>query len=341
MPAMTGTEGIIHRNLAGLCVAYLAGLSDLAVPDPEVLARLAGELVEVCSRTHVRRVQQLIVAGVRPSGRLEGPHGVRLRGLTATERGALMARQLAGTERGPADEGELAIPGPGALFNPTAVIEVVSDVPKGAPRGPNSRMAGMCLAFFLSGFSVEGLGWVSTLELPRWASSGTTSQPFALGQRSWPGESRPITAPEFEAVVELAERIPDFSAEANGQEIALSRVLRGCAGPDSGLLDFSIALEAALLGDASTELAYRFALFGALFLAEELDPTVTFKRLSSVYRIRSKLVHGSHVPESERQAAEHDAGELAKAVVRRAVEKGWPSRKRLEREVLELASGRH
>lgn len=89
---------------------------------------------------------------------------------------------------------------------------------------------------------------------------------------------------------------------------------------------FAIALEAALLGgtDSTSELAYKFSLYGALFLRDELDPHETFQQLRNIYRVRSKLVHGGRIKETERTRALADAPKLTTALIRRALESGWP-----------------
>ena len=130
--------------------------------------------------------------------------------------------------------------------------------------------------------------------------------------------------------------MPDFSGiEGSGREVALYRVLRGCGSQDSGFLDYAIALEAALLGGATTELAFRFSLNGAIYLRDERDATETFEKLKNVYDVRSKLVHGDRINPDKRIAAERDAAELARRVAKRAIETEWPDDKVLR----ELALG--
>ncbi len=118
----------------------------------------------------------------------------------------------------------------------------------------------------------------------------------------------------------------------NRREIILFRLLRGSGmhWQESGFLDFVVSLEAALRGGVKDELAYRFSLYGALFLRDELEPAKTFKRLRRVYKVRSNLVHGTPVPRETRRSAEADAADLAKAVVRKAIVDGWPAKAELD-----------
>ena len=95
-------------------------------------------------------------------------------------------------------------------------------------------------------------------------------------------------------------------------------------------MDFANALEAALLSGTTTELSFRFALYGALFLRDQYDARQTFDRLTNVYRVRSQLVHGSRVNAAHRASADKDAADLAKAVVLKSVEMGWPDKEILD-----------
>jgi len=108
--------------------------------------------------------------------------------------------------------------------------------------------------------------------------------------------------------------------------------LRGCGAEHAGagFLDFVIALEGALLGGVKLELAYKFSLYGAIFLRQEHDPRETFARLRNIYQVRSGLVHGSPPRSEARADAFTHAGKLARAVVRRSIEAGWPDGKHLD-----------
>jgi hypothetical protein len=156
---------------------------------------------------------------------------------------------------------------------------------------------------------------------------GRNTTPFPVDEKSG-ATSRSLSLEEFSSIVDLAHKMPDFgTAESSGREVVLYRVFRGCGlrWLDSGFLDFTIALEAALLQKPTTELAYKFSLYGALFLREELDPKETFERLRKIYTVRSKLVHGSSIPRQMRSDANRDAAELAIAVTRKSIELGWPN----------------
>jgi hypothetical protein len=115
-------------------------------------------------------------------------------------------------------------------------------------------------------------GSYAAFDEPRWASFGVSSTPLPIAERILT-ENEPIGRDQFEAVVRLAHKIPDFGAgEGSSRAVALYRVLRGCSTSESGFLDFAIALEAALLSGATTELVYRFSLYGSLFSATTETP---------------------------------------------------------------------
>ena len=189
----------------------------------------------------------------------------------------------------------------------------------------------LALAFFLRGHNISSAESCIRFGDPRWASVGITTTPL-------PVEARFITTPpaaidqlEFAAVVDLALSMPPFGPEeATREEVILYRLLRGCGARQSAFLDLATALEAVLLEGARTELAYRFRLYGALFLAPEREPSETVMQLKEVYEVRSRLVHGTPVPPPRLRAAEAMARTLATAVGRKAVENSWPAAGQLD-----------
>jgi hypothetical protein len=218
---------------------------------------------------------------------------------------------------------------------PSAAIELTSERPwDWASRAHSSTMAHrMVLALFLLGYDIGTREVIATFQRPRWAGFGTSSQVFPVSEGTG-GPDRVIDQNDFERVVDLAYRIPEFGAEeGNRREVALYRVFRGCgvARGQSGLLDFAIALEAALLDQTNQELAYKFRLYGALFLRNVRSPLDTFGDLKSIYDARSKLVHGGNLRSSVRRTAERQAKDLARSVVLEAIESGWPDPAELDR----------
>ena len=72
-----------------------------------------------------------------------------------------------------------------------------------------------------------------------------------------------------------------------------------------------------------------------VFLRDERDPVVTFDQLKNIYDVRSGLVHGSKVDVKKRERATTDVLDIVKAVIYKAVERGWPDHKRLNQSALD------
>jgi hypothetical protein len=218
------------------------------------------------------------------------------------------------------------------MFMPSALIEISVSRSLDKQFDRSSLPLKVALSFFLSGYDLGGPGTIAHFDSPPWASLGRNHTPFPVNEKATP-TSATLTDDEFRNIVDLANKIPDFGGEeSGGREVVLHRVLRGCGlrWLEPNFLDFAIALEAALLQNSTTELSYRFGLYGALFLREELDPQETFKRLRNIYTVRSKTVHGGSISPQMRNDAHKDAAELARAVTRKAIETQWPNPKTLD-----------
>ena len=127
-----------------------------------------------------------------------------------------------------------------------------------------------------------------------------------------------FTAQDLQTVGDLADRMPPFGRADLG-----------------GFLDLVIALEAALLRGAQAELSYRFALHGALFLADERDARKTFDALRNVYEVRSKVVHGvSKLRDEKRRRAEQDVVDLTRATLLKGIRDRWPDTETLRARAL-------
>jgi hypothetical protein len=329
VPQATGPDAIIGRYLSGLALQYIAGLDDVCHGNKEALQRGASDLDLLCNPRTVRRTYQLALAGVKVEKPLQPYRNVSLRSLTPTERGAVLETQQAGLGLAFYTP-DFIVPRQMTWFAPVTLLEVTTSRQRTQINDRSELMNRVALAFFLSGFELSSLGLLPSFDEPRWASMGVSHTPYPIAEKNGV-TNKTISRENFESVVDLAHKMPDFGGtETSGRKIVLSRVLRGCASADSGFLDFAIALEAALLGGSNTELAYKFSLYGALFLQKEHDTRETFAKLKNVYAVRSKLVHGSRVKPESLRAAEQDASELARLVTKKAITDGWPSTKELD-----------
>lgn len=331
MPNATGAEAVLVRHLEPLAVWYLKKLKDLGERDDILVRRLADELQDVVTTESVNHVNQLKITGMCPAEALSHSH-VALRCLNAVEQGAGIVQRMFADGFDHTLDSDIAAQ-PAQFFMPTAVLEVQGPGQIGDQEPGSTLLNRVVLASFLSGFDLGSAGTVAYFIRPRWMSNWTSYTPIPLVDKPHVRD-QPITQYEFKALVDLAYKIPEFTdAEVSREEIVLNRVFLGCCAsrPDAGFLDFATALEAALLGGENTELAYRFSLYGALFLADRREPDVTFEQLKTIYKVRSNLVHGTPVKSELRTEASKYAADLACAVARKAVESGWPSTKELDK----------
>jgi hypothetical protein len=335
LPEATGPDAILGRYLSGLATQYVAGLGDARCGNQEGIEQAAAELDVLCNTRTARRTYQLTVAGVKVAEPLQMHRNVSLRALTPSERGAVWETQHTGFGL-IGYMPDFVVPRPMASFaQPSALLQVTTSRRRTQNFDRSELPNRILLAFYLSGFDLCSLGLLVSFDEPRWASMGISHSLCPVEEKRQPVVERVISQKAFQDVVDLAHKIPSFGGtEAGGREIVLSRTLRGCGATESGFLDFAIALEASLLGGATTELSYRFSLYGALFLKEERDVHETFEKLKNIYSVRSKLVHGTSVASEARRRAEGDAADLAKAVAKKAVLEDWPNRQALDARAL-------
>jgi hypothetical protein len=340
LPAATGPDAILARYLSPLAVMYVAELEDAATPDPSIVDRIADELTMLCDSKTIRHTRQLVLAGLKASAQYGPYKKVVLRPLSPDERGAIFQSEQTSMMEPRTISSNLVIPKQFRHFWPTTLLEITTERQMGEMNDVSLLPNRVALAFYLGGFDISGPGSLTGFDQPRWATLGISHSAFPVTEKMGVTE-KAITLDEFKRVVDLAYKVPDFSGlEGSGKEIVLYRVLRGCGAQDSGFLDFAIALEAALLGGAKTELAYRFSLYGALFLHAERNPAETFEKLKTIYDVRSRLVHGSRIKPEVRQAAEKDVADLAKLITKKAVEDEWPDSKKLDELALTTELGK-
>lgn len=332
-PQATGAEGVMARCLSPLVATYLRRLTDLNERDPELVRELAGELTAIITNEDVTHVRQLAIAGVRPKGELSH-RGVLLRPLDEIERGAIVAHQNAAVATNIVVQSDFVVPTRLDIFMPSALLGVETKRARDHVDG-STLLERVLLALLVFGFKVGGSSVVE-YERPKWAAQG-----FSIGGRiplsERAGLDTEISQQALEAVVEFALRTPEFAGDESSREsIVLHRTLvgGGAQSSEAGFLDFMIALEGALLAGVQVELSFRFALYGALFLRDDRDPIETYAALRHMYKVRSRLVHGTPTRKTDRATASKDAEELAYAVVKKAVTTGWPSAEELERVAL-------
>lgn len=337
-PDVSGTRAIIASYLSPLATHYLRSLPDPAVGNPELVKRLTCDLEELIAREIPAHSRQLAVSRILPE-HAYAHRDVELRPLSPLERGAFL--DLKGSLRPfrPVPHSDLIVPATLSHVVPSALLTVTARTSHEPQEAAVDLLSRVALAFFLHGYELSSNGIMAGFDHPAWTIPGSSSQPFLISAKASTIDV-PVSVDEFVAIVDLAYKTPSFRAESSHQEVALSRLLRGCGlhWRESPFLDFAIALEAALLGgtDSTSELAYKFSLYGALFLRDALDPREAFEQLRTIYRVRSKLVHGGRIKDTERAKALAGAPELASALIRRALESGWPEPTELDAVALEV-----
>jgi hypothetical protein len=336
-PDLTGTDAILVRYLIPLTMTYLNGSDDLGAVDEKSLINLAKGLDQLIDPDSVIRVRQMPIDGIVVDHRLEH-RDVSIRPLRELERGSIAERGLLWMNAGYRDIEEFQLGMNHIVALPHVLVEVRTRRERTDVQDSSTLAQRVALALFLDGHRISSLESIRSFDLPIWASPGISGESFPV-RESMDSSGSEITEDDWRRIIDLAYKIPDFSAaETNRQEIVLQRLLRGCGAHwrDSGFLDYAVCLEAALLGVSKDELSYRFKLYGSLFLRDVRDPQTTFAKLGKIYDVRSKLVHGTPIsPDAYRKAAD-DARDLALAVVKKAVEADWPDKKALDKLALAL-----
>lgn len=280
LPSETGPDAVLVRYVAPMAYYYLQALPDLGNDDLSLILRLTTQLQQLIAQDVIRHRWQLALGGLLFDQAYEY-RGVRLRPLTPMERAALAEPDLVSRRMRGLPGSDLVLPSSFAIALPSALLEITTERPPTQQYDRSTMPNAVALAFFLSGFEISGTGVIPNFDEPRWVTRGFAHTPFPLAERAISSEA-PFSEREFKAVVDLAYKIPEFAGtEGNSRAVALFRALRalGMHYQESGFLDFAIALEAALLGGSQTELAYKFRLYGSLFLRDEFDSNETFERL--------------------------------------------------------------
>lgn len=331
LPDSTGADAIIARYLGPLAAHYLKSLPDLGVGDDSLAAQLASELEDLVTLDTITRTWQLAVAGMRPSG-THRYKDVELRPLTPGERGAFLALRPQPRPFRPVPYSDLFVPYSTSQVIPSALISVRTTRPHEEQQYSSGLLNRVMLACFLVGYKLSGTGILAAFDHPMWAGANGYFPPSPVREKLATIDE-PITDEEFNAVAKLAYQMPYFDmTETSGHKIVLSRMLRACGASsyEPTFLDFTSALEFTLLQGIDTKIRYRFSLYGALFLRDELDHSETFARLKQLYKIRNTLAHGGALGANDLYTATEEAAELAKAVVRKAIDSGWPDPKALQ-----------
>ncbi len=155
------------------------------------------------------------------------------------------------------------------------------------------------------------------------------ANPLFSGSSSWsrertPSEPHVLTESETVSMVEWSRRVleTDSSALAIAKHRLLS-ALNQRRDPADGFIDAIVALEN--LFGADTELSFRVAACTARLLCADYEERLaTFKKVKGMYSRRSKLIHGSTLPNHEGDSEDWKASTLVVVGVLRVLWTEWP-----------------
>jgi hypothetical protein len=314
--------------------AHLGALSAVSNADADAAQRFAQEIMEVASARNLTYLVTIPLSGIDldhgSDGRLvEGD--VVIRRLDGIEQGSMI------TAVGSAYAGL-----DGNFDLPLVALELHASGPRDAQYlGDRERVARLVAAMQLNGYQPAGQGAL-TSSRPAWVHGGLHANPVLLPRRTntW----TTLDATGLRQVVQTEGQLASYhlTEPRSPHDIAVHRYSWALARTNDAdaILDFTIVLESLLLPyDEDTrrgELGYRFRIHGAHYLANSaLDRLDLAQQLATVYRLRSRLVHGGQYPNRDELIAGRTiAYQLARRGLLRAVGEGFPSSAQLTRMAL-------
>ena len=317
---------------------HLAALPSITDADQAAASAFAEEVLKVAhdDRLRYRLVVPLNGLSIGSHGGPFAAEGVSIRSVSDTERGEWLDER-GGISQAFLQAGDIAFPEVAVEFELSSGRDAAFELNP----GPVPSLVG---ALQLHGYWVAGRFYLVQSD-PLWLLPVRQQIPFTV-----PGivdGHSVLTADGFAAALATAEMLAGYgiTQPRSPRGLALHRFFAGAArqgvsdfhpgGADrnaaDAVLDFTIALEALLLPyDEKArhgDLAYRFRMHGAHFLADEREHRAALARkLGGIYEVRSRLVHGDKYPSlDEIQTTRGDARELARHGLLRAVREGFPT----------------
>lgn len=310
---------------------HLTSLDNVEYPSAEDATRFANEVLSVATASDLSYFTSIPLAGIKlpPSvDSLEAGEGIRVRRLTPDEQGDFL------TEWGFAT---MQLGSPSDL--PLIALELISPGPRDG--GDQSAASGMIARsqaiIWLTALRLHGYqtaGRVANFRAyPGWAMPTSSAIPLPL-----PTLSQSWTTLSHEDLLEVEATFKKLAAHNISEptskrgSLALHRFSLGASRGShvDAILDFVIALESLLLPydeDARRgDLGYRFRIHGAFYIADDKSQRRDIaKRLTDLYDLRSRLVHGGTYPAPDAIENGHRSAELlARRGLLRAVREGFP-----------------
>lgn len=336
----------VERHLIEAYAAeYARNLQDLAVGDRNLANEIADELIEFIEKEETVWLTTVILAGITTQSDLVKYENVSITKLTGAQSGA--------EARWPEHSTRTRENRPVAVFPenfapiPSHVLTIeqkAKDKHAEIQTPPESTL----LQRVIVGLELLGASpttihkRVASYRMPDWIFGGVYGVPHAYIPTNEFIRQPYIQIDEdlLKKAMELAKKIQD-SAIGNpksSHDTSIHRFMLGAARERNvdGLIDYIIALEAAIVGKG-TEIGFRFRHFGAAFIgSNKQDREAIAKKLKQLYNLRSRLVHGDGKYPSQKEINDgaEKARKLCEQVLSKCLIEGWPTQEQFEEMLL-------
>jgi hypothetical protein len=308
---------------------HLAKLPSLKTASKSVARSFASDVLAVAKADDMRYKLTIPLSGITAKSHIVSPQGPILRRLSPQEQGRLFSDwSIATTNFGTA--------------LPLVALELTIRTGRGTHNpDPRELVSKWLCALFLNAYDVAGYR-AQLCSDPTWALPTSMNIPLSLPPyiTAWAG----VSSSKFAKITETVRRLERYSVNDPHSEhdLALHRFSSGVARSNhvDGVLDFVIALESLLLpfdeNARRGDLGYRFRIHGAhLLSATKSERRQNARRLSDLYNLRSRLVHGSSYPSAaDIEAGWNSAKEFARRGLYRAVMDRFPTAEQFNRMTL-------
>jgi hypothetical protein len=300
---------------------HLKSLPSLRTVSGRAARSFASDVLKVATASNLQYLVTIPLAGVKVASLVASTSGgVVLRRLSSKEQGSLLADWgIATTNFG--------------IALPLVVLELTISTARNA-QNPDTRevLSKWLCALFLLGYDATGYR-AQLRSHPSWVMPGTMSMPVILPPQPFTWSN--VTRAKFNRLIRTVNLLKSYSISDphSVHDLALHRFCSGAARAShvDGVLDFVIALESLLLPydeDARRgDLGYRFRSHGAHLLSKaKSERRQVARRLTDLYTLRSRLVHGSGYPTpAEIESGWVAAREFARRGLYSAITDGFPT----------------
>ncbi|MGW4059730.1 hypothetical protein ACWEGE_15700 [Amycolatopsis sp. NPDC004747] len=319
------TEWVLYRVVFPALNYHLGTLPSVDSANESAAEEFANDILRLVEQPNLTYQVSVPLSGL----------SISEEGDTPLTTGRATIRKLSELEQGDLFQawGMSSVLGGVSLTLPMVILEAQVNTPRDAePPDTRNLLDRWLCAFHLHGYSISG-GASKFEGLPKWRMSTSNHTPIA--KNSAPEKWSSLDLSDLQSLLQTVTQLGKYNlvTPASPQDLALHRFYSGAArrNPADAILDFVIALESLLLPyDESArhgDLGYRFQIHGAHYLSEKPSDRVNLaKKLTALYGLRSRLVHGGKYPTpAEISSGKQVADELARLGLRRALREGFPT----------------